>query len=84
MRIKNWSRFSINHFLIIICRALINDIGLLRLSNYINSAADFPLSVGTICLPTMLIPENEEITANGWGGTDDQGTQSTDLKEVSC
>ena len=76
------SHISKNHFLINICRALIHDIGLLRLSRYISSASNFPSSVGTICLPTIPMPENEELTATGWGGTNNQLTQSPELKEV--
>ena len=30
----------------------------------------------------MSMPENQRLTATGWGGTDDQTTQSPDLKEV--
>ena len=60
-----------------------NDIALLRLSEYIRSATDFPSSVGTICLPKKSIPENEQLMATGWGGINNQGTQAPDLKEVS-
>ena len=30
----------------------------------------------------MSMPENERLTATGWGGYDDLATQSIDLKEV--
>ena len=65
-------------------RALVNDIGLLRLETYFSSASDFPSSVGTICLATKSMPDNKRLTVTGWGGTDDQATQSPDLKDVSC
>ena len=44
--------------------------------------SDWLSTVGTICLSTMSMPENEWLTATGWGGTDDLGTQSIDLKVV--
>ena len=59
-----------------------NDIALLRMAQYWSDARDFPSSVGTICLTTMKMPQNERITATGWGGTDAEVTQSTELKEV--
>ena len=61
---------------------MIYDIALLRLETYFSSASDFPSSVGTVCLPTMSMPKNQRLIATGWGGTDDQTTQSPDLKEV--
>ena len=62
-----------------ICRTDVNDIGLLRMKTY---KTTFPPSVGTICLPSMSIPDSEVITALGWGGTNSRGKQSSTLKEV--
>ena len=59
-----------------------NDIALLRMSSYFASASDFPSSVGTICLPTVTFPNSETLTALGWGGINEEVTQSQSLKEV--
>ena len=58
------------------------DIALLRMSSYFLDARYFPPSVGTICLTTRTMPQNEKLTAIGWGGTDAETTQSPNLKEV--
>ena len=54
------------------------------MAQFFPDARDFPPSVGTICLATMTMPQNERLTATGWGGTDAATTQSPNLKEVHC
>ena len=60
-----------------------NDVGLLRMETlYWYSETSFPSTVGTICLASRSMPNNERVITTGWGGTDGQGQQSQWLKEV--
>ena len=59
---------------------IVNDIGILRMSHYFPSERDFPPSVGTVCLTSRKMPDNEQITAMGWGNTG--SGQSARLKDV--
>ena len=57
---------------------LINDIGILRMS----TPATFTSTVRSICMTAMRMPDSEQVTATGWGGTNNQVQQSAFLKEV--
>ena len=62
--------------------AITNDVGLLRLESTWSSENSFPSTVGTICLASRSIP-NQQVMTMGWGGMNAAGTQSQRLKEVS-
>ena len=60
-------------------RKLVNDVALLRTKKFIA----FGGSIGAICLATSPMPVNQEVTATGWGYTNDAKEASDLLKEVS-
>ena len=53
--------------------------GLLRMA----TAATPSSTVATICLATQTIGNKVDMMTTGWGSIDNDGTQSTNLKEVS-
>ena len=60
---------------------IVNDIGLLRMSDHFPSERDFPPSVGTVCLAAERMPDDGDlVTAMGWGNTGEG--QSPYLKEA--
>ena len=62
--------------------AITNDVALVRMESYWSSENDFPSTVGTICLASRSMPNNERVMTMGWGGMNAAGHQSQWLKEV--
>ena len=59
-------------------KKIINDVALLKTDRFISLGGP----IGTICLATLTMPLNKEVTATGWGGTNVQHEGSDILKEV--